>query len=538
MAAKRKKASSKKKAGNNEPVRLHYSLGELPTSQHRAGLAGLVLHMKWIARQPHKVGSYELVEVDERGATVEIDEEGLGFAFDDLYAASTEEVAVKTKWKKKGKEIPPLRTEKREVEDDKGRKKSVTQYIYPQVVPRGSLVLDFDQGTNGSSGLWIKLWRDFTWQILRGVPAQRRPFNARANGEPTTDHVEALAALRKPETAVPLPSTYFVGAQEKTAEDVPFSDRARFQFLLRYWPVVVPIYVPQSFDVHKNESKWSGFAVAVPDISLLDSYCEELPVVLRDRPSEALAYRPRAAVVDLAAESALDFAVRLRRHLALAEGARATGDLVHAFDVLHVEKQGNNVRLLSAGRVEPDNPMIDEYAQLSGSLWDPVFRRQRLLNLLARRSWHHGFDGVLESIPAKTQGFGSRKFRHDARITFENEREAMTKDDKSSLEQTIYRMCRTYVSVRLKQKKKLAWKDVKDTDRADEYSEEREKIARDAFLAIRGRRGEDFLEYFAGTIGSVPHHLGEDQFVQFTQLLRDNPDDARTLTLLALSAVG
>ncbi len=519
---------------------MRYSLAELPSSQHRAGLAGLVLHTRWVARQPNKVGLYELTSLDERGASFEFDDQGMKFGFDDLYAASMDEIACKTK-RKKGKkenqkEVPPLRTEVREGSDGKGGVKTLTEYIYPQVVPRGGMVLDFEQG---AQGLWIKLWRDFIWQIMRGVPAQRVPFNARANGDAVKDHLETLTALRDPEASVALPSTYFVGAQEKTAEDVPFLDRARFQLLLRYWPLVVPIYVPQVFDVHKGESRWNGFAVAVPDVALLESYCEELPIVLRDRSCEPQGYRPKAAVVDFPAETALDFAVRLRERLSRVEGAKASGDLVHAFDVLHVEKQGNNVRLLSTARVAPDTPMIDEYARWSGALRDPVFRRQRLLNLMANRSWYAGFSGVIETIPVKTQGLGSRKFRHDARITFEHERETMTDDENGSLEQAIYRMCNTYVRIRLKRKHGLNWKDVANDEKEKAaYAKAKEDIARDVFLAIRGRHGDDFLEYFAGSIGAVPHHLSEVQFVRFTRLLRANPDDARTLTLLAMSAVG
>lgn len=123
-------------------------------------------------------------------------------------------------------------------------------------------------------------------------------------------------------------------------------------------------------------------------------------------------------------------------------------------------------------------------------------------------------------------------------MTGDEAKESESVPDGTELERAIYRMVRSYVLRKVESKFKLTWGAVNGTPQEKEYTQAKEKVAKDAFLAVRSRTGDDFLEYFAGTIGSVPHHLGEERFVTFTRALRTSPAEARTLTMLALSAVG
>ena len=76
----------------SETLTLEYNLAELPSSQHRAGLAGLVLMVRWLKKEPDNKGICEITQIDETSATLEIDQEGLQFLFDKVYAASAEEI--------------------------------------------------------------------------------------------------------------------------------------------------------------------------------------------------------------------------------------------------------------------------------------------------------------------------------------------------------------------------------------------------------------------------------------------------------------
>ncbi|HKZ03013.1 MAG TPA: type I-MYXAN CRISPR-associated protein Cmx8, partial [Pyrinomonadaceae bacterium] len=373
--------AKRKRAPQVEVLELDYQLAELPSSQHRAGLAGLVLMTRWLERQGPVKGICQIARLDGLGATVQINREGLAALFDEVYAASKEEQERSQPLKNKQKEIvPPLREETRtEVDPKSGKEKTKTVYVYPVVIPKGAFLVQLDPSATGDKGIWIKLWRDVIWTIFRGVPATRKPFEDRAERKQTKEAAEVWADLSQPaDYPVELPSTYFIGAQAISAENVPFKDRARFQFLLHFWPYVVQLYVPSVVD-NEGTRNFAGYALAIPDVADLELFCEELPAVMRGRGIDLAGYRPKESIIDLAVESGLDTLKRLQERLALREGSQATSDLVLGVDVVHVEKQGNNIRTRGVGRVDPEPAMIDDYTRIKASLWNPQFRKQRLM---------------------------------------------------------------------------------------------------------------------------------------------------------------
>lgn len=92
-------ASKKTKNAQSGPWTLTWDLANLPTTQHRAGLAGLYLFSRWLDRQPTRRGTFDVTGVTARTLTLRADAEGLGWAFDELYAADTEETRVKQPWR-------------------------------------------------------------------------------------------------------------------------------------------------------------------------------------------------------------------------------------------------------------------------------------------------------------------------------------------------------------------------------------------------------------------------------------------------------
>jgi CRISPR-associated protein Cmx8 len=105
------------------------------------------------------------------------------------------------------------------------------------------------------------------------------------------------------------------------------------------------------------------------------------------------------------------------------------------------------------------------------------------------------------------------------------------------LERLIYDMVRGYVSRRLGSKYDLTWDKVKENEKLKrDYNEKKEKLAKEAFLAIRSRTGADFIEYFSSTICSVPQYLDEQRYLTVSSSLLEEPERVRTLAMLALSA--
>ena len=534
MAAKKKAASGE----TAEPITLRWDLHELPSSQHRAGLVGLKLMVDWLRRRPDAKGVCEITECTASTLALRVDADGMQALFDETYAATTEEVLSKTPYK--GKE--PKRTQEVTVEkkDKRGatQSKSETRYVYDIVVPGGAWLSEVEPSHEEHRTGWVKLWRDFIWSILRGVPATRTPFEERAAGEVSKDGMETFALLaRGAEDAIELPSTYSLGAQAESADAVPVRDRARYRLLLHFWPYVARIYVPTVVD-DEGKREHSGFAVAIPDVCDVSEMAPAWREVLQGRSSKLLGYRPEGALIDLPAEAALDTFAAITSRVQTAEGRAATTDLLLAVDVVHCEKEGNNVRVRGLSRVAPRARMVDEYQHVRRAYWSQVFRQQRVRNVLAERPWWDGFDRVLALRPA-SRTIGDDYFRRDSREAFENVEVQMSEQHERTIEGLVYRAIGTYLSGRLKSKYGLDWSGSKgDEVKKGEYGEKREKLAKDAFLAVRARTGADFVAYFTGTLCSVVQHLDEEAYALLAKELLTSPERVRTLTLLALSARG
>lgn len=541
--AKRKKAA---KADAPSILTLRYELAELTSSQHRAGLAGIVLMAKWMERAAEKRGVFRVAALDAHGATVEVDAEGMAWLFDELYAATEEENAenAQRKDKKTGAPVAPIRTEERVTRDDKtGKEKKKTVYLYPVTVPSARMLVDLEPEKN-PQGPWVKLWRNMVWTILRGVPATREPFEARAEGRPTTDAAAAWAQLADPaDPVIELPSTYYLGAMARTAENVGFFDRARRQFLLHFWPYAAQVYVPQTVNVMDATSEFHGFAIAIPDVAELDTFCDDYVRVLQQRTKELDRYRPKGAVVELAQEAALDLARQLRDVVAAREGRRATGDLVLGFDVIHVNKEGNNVRVYANLRVTPDERLLREYERVRrAGYYDALFRRQLLRNVIDGRRWYDGFDAWFETTPYKKQTIGRWQFCRDCTVKFRERSEEMTTRGEEpvgekNLDVLVREMITAYVMRKADAKSGTSWDKAKDVPRLKkEWEDQKERAARDAFLAVRSRTGADFVDYFVGTLCSQGQFLPPKRYDTIAAALREKRDDVRTLTMLALSA--
>lgn len=537
--AKAKSKSNSKQATASEVLELNYTLAELPSAQHRAGLAGLACMIDWLGRKPHD-GRCEC-SFDTHALSLRVDQAGVAALFDEVYGASREVQRSTSPWKNQ----EPLDIVEETVEE-RGKTKTKKYYLYPVVMPRGAFLADLDWDStvdDHGDGPWIKLWRDMLWSIMRGVPASRNSFNQRSEGRHGEDAQKAYEALRKPDATVALASTYYLGAQDTTAETVKFKDYARFQFLLHFWPFVAQVYVPQIVD-NDDKPAHHGYAIAVPDVADLAAFVENLPIALRQRDGEKRGFRPAQSLIDLPEEAALATFLHLAQRLAQREGERSlTADLVLGIDVFHMAKEGNNIRMLACGRVDPDERMIDAYRQIRGRFWSPRFRRLRLANLIAGRPWYHGFDRLCATTAWK-HTVEDNLFKHDARVAFEEFNHMSEHDNESqehTLEAIIYDMVGQYLNRKTSMKLGVdSFAKAEEAGRKKEYNETREKLGREAFLAARSRTGADFVEFFTATVCSIPQNLSRDKskYERIARALLESSeiDKVRTLTLLALSA--
>lgn len=577
-------------AAKDDAFTLTYELADLPTAQHKAGLAGLLLMIDSLDKR--KIEPLPVIErLSSMGASITFTLESLQTVFDDLYDGSWEETPSKTKWK--DKEIK--RIEEVEVNVN-GKVKKEKRFIYDAVRPKGAFLQMYYPDRNG---MWVKLWRDMLWNTLRGIPKTRLAYEERAEGKRSSlakavwDGLgKSLAQQKKGGILLEsLSSSLFVGAEDANAERVPFKGPVADNLLLHFWSIVSLIHVPRAWGLERTKEqgyrvtrKEAGFVLSIPEPANLEEFCKDARDVLRNLGLEGGGIRPRAALIDVHEEGGLEYLYYIARHRAL--GCNDFGSSLCALDVFHLQKQGNRIRQLAAERILPKGDVVRDYELLREEALNPIFKATVLRNLLAGSPWHTHFDQPLYQHPMpifiSCQGrsprsremffFGSdvrRKFKK-IEIQLKNDAKGGIMDEETSVaasaggsggtcdakgrimdEQTsdnqlakrVYRLIQTYVNMRTDEKSTRKYKDFSsqkdDRGRIQyprEYREAREKVCSDAFLAMRGRRDQDFIEYFTGVICSVPQYLNPEDYVAVAGALMSDWEKIKVLSMLALSA--
>lgn len=524
-----------------DELKLKYELSELPSAQHRAGLAGLVLTVQHLYKiqfqlQQEKAVS-ELLNLDEFSVTLKFNLQGLQAVYDFIYAAKNESRSTQTKIKKYTK------IEEQEIPDkkDKTKTKLVKKYFYDVTVPTGAFLADWDKS---EEGVWIKLWRDMLWNIMRGVPATRNPFNHRLDGASySQDVIKMWEELQNPNKITGQSSSYYLGAMATNAENIPTKDKVRYQFLLQFWVFVTQIYCPATLD-KDGKRELSGYALAIPDVANLKKFCQRFPRALKARDENKWGYLPSQALIDLPEQGALDLFLSLRQLVATELGDSTLRDIILGVEIIHTQKVGNNVKIYSTTTVEPILDLINTYEKIKNNYWCPWFRKQRLINLFKKLSYNEqhiypwtDFDSLLSRIPRKW--LQDKYFSHDARTLFEQEAGIKMETKIRDYPSIVYKICQSYVLSKLESKYKMRWQDgnpLKDNKATtkEEINDKQRKIANEAFLAVRSRTEDQaFIDYFVSTFQG---YVKPDEFVEFIKVLYNDTSQIRAITLLALSS--
>ena len=545
-----------KKQSEQEPLILEYNLFDLPTAQHKAGLAGLLVMVE--SMKSRGLTAFPAVTaITDRSATISFTKQSFQALFDDLYDATVLEVDSRKKWANQ----QPKRTYEVEIVDLKGNQKKEIRYVYDVTRPNGAfleaLYPDHD-------GLWLNLWRDMVWDSLRGIPKTRLVYTERLTKQSSAQGIDLWKSLQQATTlrkkgeikTQGIASSIYIGGQDINAEKVSFRGRIEQNLLLHFWTIVTCVFVPRFYSRDGTASQ-SGYVLAIPEPSDLSSFVEDVTALLRSLQTEKSGGRPRTALIDLPEEGGLEYLYHLSRHRVQ---RTEVGYSLAALELYHLEKQGNNIRALQSSRILPDSRLVALYEPLRRICRNPFFKSQRLRNLLTGNTWHNGFTVVFGPYP--WEFFVHRDgetpstfpfFGWDVKRTFSSiERDLKSiggdkpmteKDLDDALAVRIYDLIRWYVNQRTQDKSGLKYSDFKDkTDEKgrvvypERYREARQKVCSDAFLAMRSRREKDFIEYFIGTICSVPQFLPRTEYLAVSNALINDWSRVKDLSMLALSA--
>jgi CRISPR-associated protein Cmx8 len=537
-------------APETDSLLLDYDLLSLPTAQHKAGLAGLLLHLRSLEQR--KIDGAPVVETcNPFGASIRFTRDSMQRLFDDLYAAHWERVRVRSKYSNKA----PLDEETEEVERD-GKRQTIKWYIYEDVRPTGTVLTHWLQ--QGKADPWLRLWQNMLWSVLRAQPATRGEFNNTADGQSVglvdklwlaLNKAQKQAAKGKLQTES-IAGSLFVGAQDRNAERVTFVGRVEHNLLLHFWQWAAPIFVPRAIDPRSGNWEYQGFLLVIPEVADLQAFVDQMESYWLQLDPTVTGYRPTESLVDLPEEGGLEFLHQLvKDRLDRADLLQS----VHAVELYHQEKQGNNVRQHAARRLIPTANLLSEYNQVRGDRRKhPLFKRLQIGNLVEGRPWFHGAQDLFDRYAAEIfiQGPGSprgRFFGTDVRQRFketiqtlEGRQQPMQSDpNDEALQRLLYRLVRHYVEKRTRDRAGIDdnkdYASFTDGDKRS-YREAKPKVATTAFLALRGRREQDIAEYVIGTLCAFGFHQKEEDFMLLANRLIDKPETVKNLAMLALSA--
>lgn len=341
----------------------------------------------------------------------------------------------------------------------------------------------------------------------------------------------------------------------RNAERVPFRGTIQNNLLLHFWNLVSLIYIPKIMSADGTYS-YPGYVFAIPEPSNLVEFLEDLKNLLGNLETDGQR-SPYAALIAIPEQGGLDYLLRLAQQRVKGEELSYS---LSGVEIYHLEKQGNNVRVRMEERIPAMGSLLHQYQSIQKAFRNPLFIFHRIRNLLDGIAWYERVDNLFAKYPCEyfvmqkgatpttSYFFGkdaNRKFRDiDKELGLSIGGGGMTVDVfNDELASRIYRLVRSYVQKETEEKsgrKYLDFKDNKDKDGRiifpDEYKEAREKVCNSAFLAMRGRKDEDFIEYFVGTIFSGPQFLPEKDYLLVSNALMKDWGTVRNLSMLALSA--
>jgi CRISPR-associated protein Cmx8 len=369
--------------------------------------------------------------------------------------------------------------------------------------------------------------------------------------------------LKRPDAAVYLSSTYMLGVQSKNNEGMPMEDRASFFFLLHFWGYVAQIYQPIHVDA-KDKPKLHGYAIAIPDVRNLSSFCQHFPSILQQRSTKIKWGKPEEAIVRDPIEAGLMMLSSIQTYLHANTDGIDIDNLLFGVDVFHLFKKKHEAQILSIQRYLPDKDTIEEFTKPEPKIFNSTFRIQYWQNLIHNRSRMFGFDTLIQNLPTK-QTIGDRWFCRDFRTLFHPQSNPMTPEETDidttedlesaessakkelSLEVLILRLLKNYTRHKLKHQFGIEWnKDWSSQISASQnqdpvyqkYKDRKEHVIKDLHIDFRRhRRPNEFLAFFAIRFTGVYQYLSTQEYLFLAEQIQSQPARIQILCLLALPAL-
>ena len=186
-------------------------------------------------------------------------------------------------------------------------------------------------------------------------------------------------------------------------------------------------YQPIHVDA-KDNPKLHGYAIAIPDVRNLSSFCQYFPSILQQRSSKIKWGKPQEAIVRDPIEAGLMMLSFIQTYLQANTDEIDINNLLFGVDVFHLFKKKHEAQILSIQRYLPDKDTIEEFTKLAPKIFNSTFRIQYWQNLIHNRPRIFGFDALIQNLPTK-KTIRDRWFRRDFQTLFHPQSHPMTPEE-------------------------------------------------------------------------------------------------------------
>ncbi|MDE0219873.1 MAG: type I-MYXAN CRISPR-associated protein Cmx8 [Spirochaetaceae bacterium] len=549
---------------SDDSVTVSWSLPDLPTAFHKAGLAGLLCYVRTMPKFAPGAALPSIECATPLELRIRFTQATLQTLMDSVYAGETHLVESSRKWPN-----GTLKAE-RSTRPRRGHDRPTRTWVYEVIRPKADLMVHWRGGD--TEDRWVALWREALRGVLRDSKKAEIYAKTTKGHSPTEESGDlkglwrgfVSGAKRGRRVAPTIPKSMLIGAEGQNAERVAFKGEVRHNLLLHFWPFVTPVFVPRA--LRRTQGQWkidttNGYVLAVAEVGdliefskLIDSYWRRRP------PSDDERRRPRDCEIDVAVEGGMAFLRSLAEYRLASMDDGDFFDTVPQVDLYHLEKRGNNVRTHLTDSIRLTAGAMRRYERVAQSRRNTLFRRLLMRNTLDGRSWYAcAAETLFTCYPVelfvhsgKSPPF-ARNFGLAVREQFKGE--STTMNDSLNLAGKVFDIVGQFVANRAERRSGVTREQLQAENGttnwasvdAQNYLGAREKVATDAFLAIRGRNAEEFVDYFVGSICAVPQFMGaqgvspKEGFIEVSRALHESEErrtEMRNLTMLALSAHG
>jgi CRISPR-associated protein Cmx8 len=546
--AKTRTKPKSKPMADEKIVRLEFDLYSLPSAQHKAGLAGLVLQIQSMDSKKAPL----IERIGRHSVTIAFTRQTMVDLFDDLYDAVKVEIEVDKLWKDNDKNIkPPIKTITQIVVDE-GRQREVKKYVYSVPEPRCSLLAR----RVAMGHPLLKLLRDQIKNVIRTVDMARKVYQVRAEtgrsgvGETMWDMI-TKGKVEK------ISGSSRLGVEGTTAEGSVFREMARSLLLLHFWPVVSLPYVPNAFDLEDKRLKYKfkGIATAIPEVADVETFCELFPRILDDLASDEtlIRYRPRGMVIDCPEQAGLDIYSRV---CALAAGKASSTEIayfVSGIDVWWTEKLDKALRIHMVRRIDGRPELARKYDLIKRSYRNRLFRAIAMTALVKGTGVAEEAGRFYRILPHQVmldRWFGSDVRRYIEGIRRQNRELTemnLTVEQSDRLSEIVHRLVTQYLRQMVKAKTgddpfdkrfKVSVDGRARREPTREVTDAWIKGCQQTHLEVRSRNANDFLAYFTGQICTDSQYLpNEDRTILTRHLFAGDWETVKNMVNLSLSAL-